>query len=201
MAMQLISVAQLDAQLPLISLDDLKVYLKVDNDGDDETILGLAEGAVSMVEQYARVSLRPQSWIAIQDADCRAHQHRLEHLRIDRGLNIYRGPITAITAVKARGILGEYSYPTTDWMWNAPNPFVHWKQNFRYILNEPRLTIPDFEVNQFAVEYTAGYADGACPYKFLLCIKQLVAYWYENPASGNNNIPGRIAAILGPRTS
>ena len=144
----------------IITLADLKVFLRVENTAEDTFITALRAAAVTYCEDYCNTRLG--SYTAT--------------FRMDNFFNssFPVGPLTAIAHVKYDNSQGvETTLP-------AGNYYTDINSAPARIGFESPPTVEDFNFSGVRIEATVGYADTAVPEPFTQAIRLLVGHWYEH---------------------
>ncbi|WP_445501830.1 head-tail connector protein [Microvirga sp. G4-2] len=167
-----------------VTLPEMKAYLRVDDETEDDLISGLIRAARLMVESASRRILIEQRWRVVMD-----------RWPIGGKVPLPISPLLAVDGIKvfdAAGIPIEVPAgsievdPASDPPWilitNAPEP------------GKPR--------NGIEIALHAGYgaSPDAVPAPLKLAIRILVAHWYENrgDVAGEQILPPEAMALTAP---
>lgn len=169
-----------------ISLDEMKAYLRIDDDDvtQDDLIAGLVRAARLMVEAASRRILIEQSWRVV-----------LDRWPIGGTILLPLSPLIAVDGIKVTDRSGNasdipasafetdgFSDPPRVAVAGAPEP------------GKPR--------NGISIELRAGYgaAPEAVPATLKLAIRILVAHWFENrgDVTGEQFLPPEALALVAP---
>lgn len=167
-----------------ITLPEMKAYLRVDDDGEDDLISGLIKAARLTVESASRRILIEQHWRMIMDCWPQGGKVLLPIsplLAVD-SIRVLDAA-GAATEVPAGSIaLDAASDPPCMVVSDAPEP------------GKPR--------NGIEIELRAGYgaSPDAVPATLKLAIKILVAHWFENRGDvvGEQILPPAAMALMAP---
>lgn len=167
-----------------ISLPEMKAYLRLDDDSQEELVAGLVKAARLMVECTSRRILIEQRWRVVLD-------RWPEGGRVMLPLS----PLLAVDSVKvsdASGAMIEVvpSSVTADAAGDPPSIVV---------TDAPA---PGKTRNGISIEMRAGYGTSpdAVPATLKLAIKILVAHWFENRGDvvGEQILPPEASALVAP---
>jgi len=168
----------------IITLSELKGFLRVENTAEDTFITALRAAAVTWVEDYCNTRLG--SYTAT--------------FRMDNFFNssFPVGPLTALAHVKYDNSAGvETTLPAGNYYYDIDS------QPARIGFESPP-TVEDFNLGGVRIETTAGWADTAIPEPFTQSIRMLVGHWYEHRTAVTQSgaIPRSLAlgvnALLSP---
>lgn len=167
-----------------VTLSEMKAYLRVDDEAEDNLISGLIRAARLMVESASRRILIEQSWRVVMDRWPTGGKVLLPIsplLTVD-GIRVLDAAGTA-TQVPAGSVeLDAASDPPCILVANAPEP------------GKPR--------NGIEIALRAGYgaSPDAVPATLKLAIRILVAHWYENRGDvvGEQILPPEAMALVTP---
>lgn len=172
-----------------VTLDEAKLFLRVEHADDDALISALIAAARMRIEAAARRALITQSWRLVRDA-----------WPADGRFSVLPAPLRAILAVRvfdtsgiAQSIdLGAFAADTAS----APAAiaFMPWS-----------LTRPGRAVAGIEVDIEAGYGatPADVPEPLRQAIRLLTAHWYENRNLSTTNaegtaLPQSISALIAP---
>ncbi|MBZ6076407.1 head-tail connector protein [Microvirga puerhi] len=167
-----------------VTLPEMKTYLRVDDDAEDDLLSGLIKAARLMVEASARRILVAQRW--------RLLLHRWPKGGI---VLLPLGPLIAVESVQiydASSLATELSPDAyeSDAASDPPRILFH------------RMPEPGKARNGIAIDLRAGYGDTpeAVPATLRLAVKILVARWYENrgDVAGPQALPPEALALVAP---
>lgn len=167
-----------------ITLPEMKAYLRVDDETEDDLIAGLIKAARLMVEAASRRILIDQRWRVILD-------------RWPQGGTVML-PLSPVIAVENIKVFDADGSATEI----APDAIA-----FDGISDPPRLTLanppePGKARNGISIDLRAGYgADpDAVPAGLKLAMKILVADWFENrgDVAGEQFLPPQAVALVSP---
>lgn len=167
-----------------VTLAEMKAYLRVDDDAEDELIAGLIKAARLMVEAASRRILIAQSWRVMLD---RWPEGRAVLLPLSPVLSVEN-----VSVFGATGVTSEVAIETID---------------ADLLADPPRLVAatapePGRNTNGIAIDVRAGY--GAVPEDvpapLRLAIKILVARWFENRGDcvGDPTLPSEALSLIAP---
>lgn len=167
-----------------ITLPEMKAYLRVDDDAEDDLIAGLIKAARLMVEAASRRILIDQRWRIYLD-------------RWPQGgtLMLPLSPVMAVDSIKVFDADGtskviEPSRLESDTMSDPPHITV------------ADMPPPGKPRNGIEIELRAGYGStpDAVPATLRLAIKILVADWFENRGDlvGEQYLPPQAMALVTP---
>ncbi|NIX76894.1 head-tail connector protein [Microvirga terricola] len=165
-----------------VTLTEMKAYLRVDDDAEDELIAGLIKASRLMVEAAARRILIAQGWRLM-----------LDRWPEGRTVPLPLSPVLSIESVRvfdAAGTASEVSAEVID---------------ADLFADPPRLTAtaaPERAANGIIIDLRAGYgvASDDVPDPLRLAIKILVARWFENrgDVAGDQTLPAEALALIAP---
>jgi uncharacterized phiE125 gp8 family phage protein len=167
-----------------ISLSEMKEYLRIDDDAQDELVAGLIKAARLMVEATSRRILIEQQW-----------RVALDRWPKDGRVMLPVSPVMAVDGIKVFGVSGEeIEIPETSFAFDGMG-------------DPPSFTVTDAPApgkarNGITIDLRAGYgaAPDAVPATLKLAIKILVAHWFENRGDvvGEQIIPPEAMALVVP---
>ena len=167
-----------------VSLADMKAYLRVDDDAEDELVAGLIKAARLMVEATARRVLITQSWRLM-----------LPEWPASRSLALPLSPVIAIDKVEMFDAAGLATQLAADAYALDPT------------LDPPRLmlrqALPSAASSSgLAVAFRAGFGPVPedVPATLRLALKIIVARWFENrgDVAGEQTLPREALALIAP---
>jgi uncharacterized phiE125 gp8 family phage protein len=167
-----------------VTLPDMKAYLRLDDDGQDDLVSGLIKAARLMVESVSRRILIEQRWRVVMD---RWPQGRKVMLPLSPLLAVDR-----VRVLDAAGIATEVAAGSIE-MDAASDP--------------PCLVVSDAPApgkarNGIEIALRAGYGPSpdAVPATLRLAIKILVAHWFENRGDvvGEQILPPEAMSLVTP---
>jgi uncharacterized phiE125 gp8 family phage protein len=167
-----------------VTLAEMKTYLRVDDDAEDELIAGLVKAARLTVEAASRRILIGQRWRVMLDRWPQAGAVPLPLCPLIS--------IESITIIDASGTATEIS----------PDAIA-----VDALSDPPRIEVssspqPGQARNGIVIELIAGYgsAPEAVPATLRLAVKILVARWFENrgDVTGEQALPPEAAALIAP---
>jgi uncharacterized phiE125 gp8 family phage protein len=164
-----------------LSVDDMKVYLRVDHDDDDALIFDLIAAARRHVENGTGKRLVTQAWRVVLDV-----------WPDDGVVSLPLSPVVRVAGACLRAINGVATpLATADWILDCSGRL--------HIAFRPPL-LRAFAGIEIDVEVGFG-AGSEVPAGFVQAIRLLVAHWYENRtvASGETLFqPLAVAALMAP---
>lgn len=167
-----------------IPLAEMKAYLRVDDDGQDELIAGLVKAARLMVEAASRRILIEQRW-----------RLTLDRWPQNRHVVLPLSPVMAIDDVQVFDASGAPAAVPAD----AIAPDLTGEPPGVTVSPSPQ---PGRERNGIAIDLRAGYGASAdsVPAPLRLAIKILVARWFENrgDVAGAQSLPAEALALVAP---
>lgn len=170
-----------------LSVDDAKIYLRVDTPANDDLIAALIAGARIHLESQTRRAFISQTW-----------RHRFDAWPVDGEIALRPAPLQAVTAVRvADGQGGVQSLDLQSFIVDGPAGFLNFMPG--------SLAAPGQIAGGIEIDVTAGYGDGAAdiPEPLRQAIRMLVAHWYDNrglAAVGQTVaiLPQNVAALIAP---
>jgi uncharacterized phiE125 gp8 family phage protein len=167
-----------------VALPEMRAYLRVDGEAEDELIAGLVRAARLIVEASSRRILVASRWRLVLD---RWPSERIIHLPLSPLLSVER------IAVAASG--GPQEVPpaayTADRVSDPPR-----------IVVGPEAPDPVEARAGIAIELVAGFGDApdAIPDPLRLAVKMMVARWFENRGdiAGEQSLPMDALALVMP---
>ncbi|KLK92717.1 hypothetical protein AA309_13715 [Microvirga vignae] len=167
-----------------VTLLEMKAYLRVDGEAEDDLISGLIRAARLMVESASRRILIEQRWRLVMD---RWPQDGKVLLPISPLLTV-----DGIKVIDAAGIATEVPAGSIEADPASDPPCI-------LITNAP---VPGRLRNGIEIALRAGYgaSPDAVPTTLKLAIRILVAHWYENQGDvvGEQILPPEAIALVAP---
>lgn len=163
-----------------LTLDDAKLFLRVDGIAEDSLIAALIAAARQHAEAVTGRALITQGWRIVLDAWPKRRIVRLT-----------RAPVQTVDAVTLRAADGTPSLvdPALYGLDRATQPP-------RLVVSE-RAGAPGSAVNGIEIDFTAGYgAPSDVPPALLLAVRRLAAHWYEH--RDTRDVPAPVAGLLAP---
>lgn len=167
-----------------ITLPEMKAYLRVDDEAEDNLIAGLIRAARLMVESASRRVLIEQRWRIVMDRWPDSGQVRLPVaplIAVDR-IRVLNGEGTASEVEPSSIATDPVSDPPSITVSGVPDP------------GKPR--------NGIEIELRAGFGATAeaVPATLKLAIRILVAHWFENrgDVAGEQTLPPDAMALVAP---
>jgi len=170
-----------------VTLDEAKLFARVDEDVDDALVDALIASARQCVEEETGIALMPQTRDAFLNVAPESKEFELS----------WR-PIQSVTYIKALNEDGtDTEIDSTDILLDGANARIGIKTGADIF----PLAIGDQRFNGFVIRYVSGYADAATvPEWAKTAIKMLVAHWYEHreasAAEIQTKIPFHIQMVL-----
>ncbi len=165
------------ATLPL-EKDEVKEYLRIDDDDEDDLIDSLIQTAIDWVEHYLNKALISQTW-----------EELLHEWPEGDYIQLYKGPLQEVSEIEYM-LAGESAY-------TAFEEYIEELHNERIYLNYgeqwPSGSLDD--AAGIRIEWTAGYGDAPenIPCPIIQAMKLLISHWFENRET---QVVGTIAANL-----
>ncbi|WP_457093232.1 head-tail connector protein [Microvirga sp. P5_D2] len=167
-----------------ISLTEMKDYLRLDDDTQDDLVAGLVKAARLMVETASRRVLIEQRWRVV-----------LDHWPRGGRVMLPLSPLLAVDGIKvfdASGAETEIAPSSIDSDGAGDPPSIA-------VTEAPE---PGKARNGISIELRAGYGatPDAVPATLKLAIKILVAHWFENRGDvvGEQILPPEAMALVAP---
>jgi len=160
----------------LISLNDMKLYLRITNSIEDTLIENLIRQAQNVIENYTSRAITINTYEYIYDS-----LNTTEYYPVDR-IQIYKGKITSIDSIKTYNLAGTETIKTlTDF------DYINFNQ-YSYIATKDGSDFPigDRSYSPLKIEFKAGYDITTIPYDLKEAIYKLVADYYEYRESTNS---------------
>jgi uncharacterized phiE125 gp8 family phage protein len=169
-----------------ITLDEMKAYLRVDEDdlAQDDLIAGLVRAARLMVEAASRRILIEQRWRVV-----------LDRWPAGGSILLPLAPLIAVDGIKVTDAAGNaFDIPASAFAADT-------------LSDPPRIAVaggpePGKPRNGISVELRAGFgaAPEAVPATLKLAIRILVAHWFENRGDviGEQILPPEALALVAP---
>lgn len=148
-----------------VTLADMKAYLRLDSDGEDELVEALIMAGRLAVERATRIQLVEQSW-----------RFRLRAWPVERAVALPFHPLISVEAVRvfpASG-LAEVIGPDLYRIDGASEP--------ARLLVESSVPDPGRRADGIEIDVTSGFGatPAAIPGPLILAVQRLVAHWFEN---------------------
>lgn len=169
-----------------ISVEETKIFLRVEHDDDDQLIAALIAGARSHIEAQTQTALITQNWRMVLDA-------WPQHGRI----TVRPGPLQTVNAARVFDCNGDpatiNSQTIVTDLGASRLAFVPWA-----------VPAPGRIAAGIEIDVTVGFGDEAddVPESLIQAIRMVVAHWYENRGlmGGNQNAspPASVAALIAP---
>jgi len=162
-----------------VTLDEMKLYLKVDTDADDSYITSLIKAARISAEEITRRAFITQTvrvWFKYDE--------------LENPLELPFPPLQEVTEIVI-------STPTSQSTVDADNYSYEDGERSRVIYAEAEENWPLYDTEgHLGVKYVCGYGDQASdvPDDIKQAIKLIVAHWYENRES--QKLPPEAVNIL-----
>jgi uncharacterized phiE125 gp8 family phage protein len=167
-----------------ITLTEMKAYLRVDDDSQDELIAGLVKAARLMVEAVSRRLLIEQRWRVM--LDCWPQ---------DRTVMLPLSPLIAVDSIKVFDAAGT----STDVAADAIDGNVLSEPPQIVVSHAPE---PGRARNGIVIDLRVGYGatPDAVPATLQLAVRILVAHWFENRGDvvGEQILPPEALALVAP---
>ncbi|NHK29580.1 hypothetical protein FF098_016860 [Parvularcula flava] len=167
-----------------LTLAEIKFFLRVAHDTDDNLIADLAEAARGQVEAVTGLALITQGWRLTLDS------------WPEEPIALLRPPVQAITAISVQGIDGVWTeLDQGDYALIPGYPA-------RVLLKAPPPT-PGIAAGGIRIDFTAGFGDAdAVPGTLKQAVRLLAAHYHEHrtPASERRvtTMPNSAGALLAP---
>lgn len=170
-----------------LALDDVKAWLRVTDDSEDDVIGALIASARLVVEALTRRSLMAQTW-----------RLTLDRLPPD-GFALPMSPVRSITAIRIYAASGAAEV--------VPQERYALEQDLgtgrlRFLIDPPQPARPRGGVE---IDFVTGFADTpqGVPAPLRQAMRLLVARWYENRGdveadADMNRTPADVAALVSP---
>jgi uncharacterized phiE125 gp8 family phage protein len=173
-----------------VSVDDAKLFAKIDTEADDTVVSDLITSARRVVEEKLDRSLISQTWDYFLDGFPPA----------DYPICLPRPPVISISSVKYTPNGGSaVTMSATDYYADLTADSRGRPRKAEIWLGIGKAWPGDLlrVANGVEIRYIAGYGttEAAIPGHILLGIKQLIAYWYYN-RSAIGSLPEDIGAVL-----
>jgi uncharacterized phiE125 gp8 family phage protein len=167
--------------MPLPTLADVKLHLRVDHDYEDALITTILGGAIDLFEKHTRRVLSEQTLT-----------HRLDSLP-DR-IDLPRGPVTGVTSVTVRTPNGVVTVSPQSYLVFAGQSETRPQI---YFTNAASLPNPDGHPYAVTVTYTAATTTIAPSINQAILL--MCGHWYENRSqvgpTGGGEVPFAFEAI------
>ncbi len=164
----------------VVSLAEMKLYLKVDNTADDNLITSLIHAATSLVEKYISRELLNKTFTMYLDLFpfCKQYGNTVESNFNNYTIQVKRSKLQSITSIKY------YDNDVLTTLDSALYSFSEDNDYSRIYLIDDSTLWPSTDDRKQAVEieFVAGYGETTddVPEDLKTAIKMLVAYIYEN---------------------
>ena len=172
-----------ESTVTLFTLSEMKSFLRVDNDSDDDLITALIKAAITMAEKYTRRIFLTRQFCWWLD--------RLG----ERELIIPAAPILSVDEVKFIAKSDEETIlPVSAWLADIIS------QPARLKINVKMLPVPR-EYNALGISFTAGYANATIPPPILSAICLLTGFLFERRdgvLTLAGELPSSVAMLLAP---
>lgn len=145
-----------------VTLQDIKLHLRVDSTEEDLLILSLMKTALKAAANY--------TWLTLNECVFNAFYDRTE---VDEYIYINKSPLTAITSVNYRDTNGDYV------AMDAANYEVDMISQPCRIRIKTQPTTGDY-MNTWKVVFSCGYSQNAVPEPIKSAIKLTVGHLYEH---------------------
>ena len=144
----------------IVSLTDLKGYLRVDHTAEDTYIQNLRQSAINWVEEYCSIKLGSYTGKGYLDYFVSS--------------TIPVGPVTALSSVDYKASSDTYtSLPTGQYYYDLESEPARIRFH-----NTPNLY--EYALARVRVTFTVGYAESEVPAPVVQAMRMLVAHWYES---------------------
>tara|TARA_R110000782_G_scaffold79322_1_gene157686 strand:- start:379 stop:945 length:567 start_codon:yes stop_codon:yes gene_type:complete len=148
----------------IITVQQLKDFLRVDHTAEDDYITALRQAAISWVEEYCNIKLG--------DYTCTGYLDYFSNSTFPVG------PVNTITAVG-------YTTTTAGAYTDLPADNYYYDTNSepgRIVWNSPPALF-SYALARVKITFTAGYAAAAVPEPITQAMRMLVGHWYEHRQS------------------
>lgn len=173
-----------DSNAEPISLEDMKVFLRVDHNDEDSLIESLIASARDHVEALTGRALRERTYALTLD-------------RFPTSLELHEAPFVEVDSVAYYDSANESQSFSVDNL-----EYIH---QLRTTLKlKPSVSAPSVadRTDAVTITYTAGYGDnaGECPEGLKQAVRFLTAHYYENRSAigvnvNLNNMPFAVQAL------
>lgn len=155
-----------------ISVDEVKLYIKLDTDEDDGTIAGMIPAAARHFEletgrtlQLTGYEYYPETWP--DDSD--------EPIRLPQA-----APLVSVTGIYYKGTDGvEITWPTDQWVWSARTSPGRVMPAYGYQYPSQQL----YPLDPIRIAYTAGLSTATNTAAVKTCLLEMIASLYVNRES------------------
>ena len=166
-----------------VTLDEAKLFARIDDDTDDALVTALISAATKEVESQTGRALMPQTWTAW-----------LDNMPASNVLHLCKGRIASVSSITAYDDDGSEVLDTGSYLVDTDNARIG-------LIDSSTWPSGTRTFKTFAAEYVAGYADAdAVPEWAKTVIKMLVASWYENRETttqdSQNSVPMGAKMIM-----
>jgi uncharacterized phiE125 gp8 family phage protein len=170
-----------------LTLDEMRLWLRLDSSDEDQLVLALVRAARSAVEQATRRALISQTW-----------RLRLDAWPTDRCVRLPLSPILSLDAVRVFDAAGA---PTLA---NLQNFHIDTSRGAKLVCDvaPPQ---PGRIANGLEIDVTAGFGPTpqSVPESLRMAMRLLVAHWYEHRGDALHedrvaHLPPGVAAAVTP---
>lgn len=170
-----------------IALAQMKSYLRLDGEEEDDLVEALIMAARVTVERHARLALIEQSWRLI-----------LASWPEDRAVRLPLHPILGIEAVR---IAGDGESPAVL----SPDLYrLDSQGDVERLLVDEAAPDPAGRSGRIEIDLSCGFGSdpASVPQPLILAMSRLVAHWFEHrgdePRPGGAGLPADVAALMAP---
>lgn len=172
-----------------VSLADMKAYLRIDGDDEDELVAALIMAARITIERAARIALIAQTW-----------RLRLSAWPRDRVVPLPLRPVMSVEAVRvATGTAPPAAVDTDLYRLDETGQPAR-------LLVEADVPDPTPRTGGIEIDLVVGFGAGpaSVPEPLILATRRLVAFWFEargdEPGRAASGLPADVASLLAPFT-
>lgn len=168
-----------------VSLAEMKVFLRVDDDAQDDLIAALIAAARLTLERATRLAFIAQGW-----------RLRLDAWPPQRAVTLPLAPILAVEAVRVGPAATGATLTPELYRLDGGDP--------ARLLVDLAAPAPATPRDGIEIDLTIGFGNAleSVPAPLRLALRRLVARWYENrgdgPPAGLGDLKGDIAALIAP---